>query len=1126
MKNRATAPRRAVLSLLFLALFAPSVLAANRGVFIGTGYFTPRAPGATAPGTLPDTRFDANDMHNTMIREGVVTEDNATLLIGQNRKGQLLQAVRDAGRNMGPDDTLFIYNSSHGNKAGEFTARDANISGAELSAAIAGSGAGNVVFINDSCFSERCQLNLPGKNVAQIYAAGDKQVAWSSTTPLEETGHVNGAMTKYVIEGLTDGAADINGDGKVTTAELNAWVRVGVRRTERDVPNLHDYDNNVSGQNPGATGNAVTVSTGERNEDFRGQRLVPAVTRLTQAEALARLEADDLEGAATAHVIEDGSYLNGWWAGRVVEQFPPRGMRVDPGASVTIKVASKETALVPEVIEKKVAEARAAIEGAGLKCRVGAGGAAHDYIGFASPNVRTRVVQGSTITISRIAPGQVWVPYIYGKTRGTSNRLLRTSGLTSAYVVAKPSGNYVEGGVAKVRNYETYPPFKWAGKVWLSNPAQGAPTAKGTNVAARLAPSPAVDVPYLAGMSEAEAMEALRKAGLVGSVHAPSIRQTTNNPAGVRERGWRPRPQAYQGDTIELAMTYPEVPNLVSKTKAEVEALATKARLKLKTEEKLIVTARDFTKVAEQDPAAGGRLKRGDEITARFPIPVAIAKVKAIEKKTGKTIADVQLTLAGARAESLTAGSGQHTFAGLVKGKYTVTAQKTGYLAASAELDIDPKILSAHDVTLALDYDPKTPREILSVSVAKLDGTRTNEIDRGSRFVAACDPSPIPAGAQIGKVEWIMTSPAGASIPSQKQRSGRSALTITVTTTSKWPYGEYGIAAIVHTKDHGLMSGKGAFTLKESEFLEMSFKKPVFTGQWTTVEKIEELPFKIEKPAKVKIEGLGRFSDKKYWKLNGRVISFRPIAEGIQQPTCVMNYEDQQVKLRGTVRVELTEMPIEIDWEKTKKAGKKTRVDFAMFLPDSFEKPFNIRINPSAGVSLNKSPKKQRDLYRFDGHVIVEDLPSEEQIRFNLTDKTKAVAQGIMVSPDTCVCMRPPAKIRQYVKQFENPQALLDKVMALKDDEAAAEAFGRKMAQDTIAFYDWIGGLSECKHLSRRARAAFSNMARLMRKALRDEEVSEEEAKALARQLQSLTKDDIKPGFMKGVMDVPVMPTK
>jgi beta-lactam-binding protein with PASTA domain len=1060
-------------------------------------------------------------MHNTMIREGVVTEDNATLLIGRNQKAELLQAIRDAGRDMGPDDTLFIYNSSHGNKAGEFTARDANISGAELSVAIAGSGAGNVVFINDSCFSERCRLNLPGKNVAQIYAAGDKQVAWSSTTPLEEMGHVNGAMTKYIIEGLTDGAADINGDGRVTTAELNAWVRVGVRGSERDVPNLHGYTNNVSGQKPGATGNAVTVSTAEGNEEFQGQRLVPDVMRLTRDEAMARLEDDDLDGNATAYVIADGSYLGGYWAGRVVEQIPVRGVRVKPGATVTIKVATKETALVPEVIEKKVAEARAAIEAVGLKCRVGASGAGHDYIGFASPNVRVRVVQGSTVTISRIAPGQVWVPYIYGETRGTSNRLLRTSGLTGAYVIAKPSGNYVEGGVAKVRNYETYPPFKWAGKVWLSNPAQGAPTAKATNVAARLAPSPAVDVPYLAGMSEAEAMEALRQAGLVGSVHVPSIRQTTDNPPGVRERGWRPRPQAYQGDTIELAITYPEVPNLAGKTEAEAEALATKARLKLKTEEKLIVTARDFTKVAEQDPAAGGRLKRGAEITARFPIPVAIAKVKAIEKKTGKTIADVQLTLAGARAESVTAGSGQHTFAGLVKGKYTMTAQKSGYLAASSELDIDPKVLSAHDVTLALAYDPDTPREILSVSVTKLDGTPTNEIDRGSRFVAVCDPSPIPPGAQIGKVEWIMTSPSGAAIPSKKQRSGRSALTITVTTTSQWPYGEYGVAAIVHTKEHGLMSGKGAFTLKESEFLDISLKKPVFTGQWTTVEKIEELPFKIEKPAKVTIKGFGQFSDKKYWKLKGRVIAFRPIAEGIQQPTCVMDYEGQQVKLRGTVRVELTEMPIEIDWNKTKKAGKKTRVDYTMSLPISFEPSFNIRINPNAGVSLNKSPTKTKGVYRFDGHVIVEDLPSDQQIRFDLTDKTKAVAQGILVSPETCVCMRPPANVRRYIKQFENPQALIDKAMALQGDEDAAEAFGRKVAQDTIAFYDWIGGLDECKHLSRRARSAFTNMARLMRKAMREEEVSEEEGKALARQWRSLSKDDFKPGFMKGVMNIP-----
>ena len=1124
MKNNLRRLQHVLYAAILLVLLAPSALAANRGLFIGTGYFEARAPGAKAPGSLPDTRFDANDMYNTMIREGVMTQENADLLIGQNRKAQILQAVRDAGRNMGPGDTLYIYNSSHGNKAGEFTARDANISGAELSAAISGSGAGNVVFINDSCFSQRCQLNLPGKNVAQLYAAGDKQVAWSSTTPLEDMGHVNGAMTKYIIEGLTDGAADINGDGKITTAELNAWVRVGVRTSERDVKNLHGYKNNVRGQKPGASGGAITVTTGDPNKDFKGQRLVPNVTRLPPEEALARLENDDLKGVRTPLVIAAGKYLGGWWAGRVVKQMPPRGMRVDPGTTVTIHIASKDTALVPEVIEKKVADATAAIEATGLKTLVEAGGGGHDYIGFADPNVRTHLVQGSTVKISRIAPGRVWVPFIYGKTRGISNRLLRTSGLSAVYVIAKPSGIDSAG---KARTYETHPPFKWAGKVWISNPAEGDPTAKGRRLDAWLAPAPAVDVPYLAGMSEAEAMEALRKVGLVGSVHAPSIRQTTDNPAGVGSRGWRPRPQAYQGDTIELAITYPEVPNLVGKTKAEAEALAKKARLKLKTEEKLIVTARDFTKVAEQDPASGGRLKRDDEITAKFPIPVAIAKVKAIEKKTGKVITDVKLTLAGARAESVTAGSGQHTFAGLIKGKYTVTGQKAGYLAASAELDVAPKVLSAHDVTLALDYDPDTPREILSVSVAKLDGTRTDKIDRGSRFVAACDPSPIPPGAEIGKVEWIMKAPSGKSIPSEKQRSGRSALTITITTTPKWPYGEYGITIIVHTREHGLMSGKGGFTLKESEFIHMTFAKPIFTGQWTKVTKIEELPFEIKAPNKVKIEGFGRFADMKYWKLEGRVISFRPIAEGFQQPTCVLVYEEQRAKLRGNAKVLLTDMPVEIDWEKTKKVGKKQRVDFTMSLPGSFEKAFNIRIKPSAGVFLNKNPKKTRDQYLFEGHIIVDDLPADnERITLDLTDKTKAVAQGIIMSPDTCVCMRPPADIRRYLKQFENPQALMDKAMALQEDEAAAEAFGRKLAQDTVKFYVWLGGLDECRHLSPRARRTFANMGRLMQRALREEDVSEEEAKALAYQLRALTPADIKPGFMKGVMSKPLIPPK
>ena len=87
----------------------------------------------------------------------------------------------------------------------------------------------------------------------------------------------------------------------------------------------------------------------------------------------------------------------------------------------------------------------------------------------------------------------------------------------------------------------------------------------------------------------------------------------------------------------------------------------------------------------------------------------------------------------------------------------------------------------------------------------------------------------LPADAKVGKVQWTVVDPSGKS--SKKPGSGRSALTIAIRTAPKWPYGQYSIEAVVHTEEYGQMSGQGVFTLKESEFIHMTLKKTVHTGQ-------------------------------------------------------------------------------------------------------------------------------------------------------------------------------------------------------------------------------------------------------------------------------------------------------
>jgi beta-lactam-binding protein with PASTA domain len=1097
--------------------------AENKGLFIGTAKYT--LPGASS---LPDTRFDANDMQNTMIREGMVSPDNARLLTGRNKKAAVLAAIRQQAQGMGADDTLYVYNSSHGSSNGTFLASDAAISPAELSAALTGTGADKIVFINDSCFSGKFELAIPGKQVAQLNAAGNDKVAWSSTTALDDMGHVNGVLTKYLVDGLRDGAADTNGDGEVTVGELGAWASHGAKNSENDYADLHDYDNNVTTQGPNASGDDFTLNREKPDEKFKGMRLVPHLVGQNLKAALANLKKDDLTGTQSAYIIPNKDWMLGEWAGKVYESTPRPGTRVMPYSSVALKVVDSKAAAMPNLIGKTVAEAKAALAAVGFKAWVLNPGQVADHIGYQYPSARKMLVAGSWVELHKREATDVGVPWLTCRTRARAEEMLRDVGLVASVRIRRPFGTSGSGVDSFTRDLDSHPPFKWAGKVWAQVPHGKTKKQKGETVTIYVAPSPAADVPYLMGLTQAEAGQKLIAAGLQMRFWRAESRMTTANPSGVIK--WAPQPQAYKGDRIRVAVEFPKIPNIVGKTEAEARAACVLAKLRFLPQTKDIPTAREFGKVVEQLPVAGGHTTQGAQIVGTLPKLLASLKVVVSGKEKQKPVDSAELTLAGPKPAAATATGGQHSFAGLTKGSYTLTAKKKGYLAATQQVSIDPKLNPSAIVQIVLELDPDVSIGDLTVSVVTMKGKPASEIARDARFMGIVSQSSLPKDLKIGKVEWVIISPSGKKAKSKKGRSGKAGLTIVILPQHTWPLGKYGLQAIVHTEketgEGGILTGTGSFVLKESDFLRFELKTPIYTGQWSSVRRIHDLPFEIKDAARLRITGLGDTTNSDMWKLKGRRLSFRPLKPGVIQPSFRLEYVGEKVKCRTTVRVRMTEMGVVIDWEKPIKRGKELRVPFTLLIPGDFETPFEFKIDPKRVIDLKNSPRKSGKGYKVTGEVLLDKLGARAKIiTIDLADKTGAVAQAILSPDGIDECSRPPAKVLRIMKKFSNPQAMMGQMNAAQGNEGKSSALARQFSDDAMTMMAWIAGLKKCKHVSARARNAYGRMVKALRKHQRGA-LSEAAAKALereltaaARALSSLRKSDFKPGFMRGVME-------
>jgi eukaryotic-like serine/threonine-protein kinase len=245
-------------------------------------------------------------------------------------------------------------------------------------------------------------------------------------------------------------------------------------------------------------------------EDDPETKPVPAVVRLTEPDAVARLEDEGFE-TAVRRMPNDAP------EGVVFAQDPRGGAELEEGETVTIDVSSGPAAVdVPNVVGLPFEQARERLEEAGLQARrfgvfseepegvvVAQNPAAGDRAPEDTP-VRVNVSRGT---------GRVEVPDVVGRTAADAGSILRRAGL-------------------QPRTFQV-PSDEPRGEVVAQSPAAGSEIARGDSVRINVsngqgAQEPAeAEVPDVVSLAEAEAIRRLENAGFIVLIR----REETTDPA-------------------------------------------------------------------------------------------------------------------------------------------------------------------------------------------------------------------------------------------------------------------------------------------------------------------------------------------------------------------------------------------------------------------------------------------------------------------------------------------------------------------------------------------------------------------------------------------------------------------
>jgi len=369
----------------------------------------------------------------------------------------------------------------------------------------------------------------------------------------------------------------------------------------------------------------VTTTEGLEPLDLRGERTggtYDAAPTLTRLHVPLRVTADGNRSVKVSVTVTDAAGLVAAeaWEGTVRlesvrRKSPSMALLLGGFAAVAAGIGAfvilpmLRPAAVPSLVGKPQAEAERALKSLGFAPVVeqvdSAGDAGRVIAQVPAPDTQPPKNSPVLLRVGR-RPTTVEVPQLVGRLRGEAEAALSGTGLQVS-VTAEDAPDASDGRVLRQR------------------PAAGNLVAPGTALELVVGRRRAValrDVPDVTGLAQADALEALERAGLVGKVDPMAVEGGSARVGKVVEQTPAGGGRLAEGATVKLRVgeeaappAVAEIPNVVGASRADAERALTAAGFEPVVDE-VEVAAGAPGSVASQDPSAGAA-RVGTRVTLR-----------------------------------------------------------------------------------------------------------------------------------------------------------------------------------------------------------------------------------------------------------------------------------------------------------------------------------------------------------------------------------------------------------------------------------------------------------------------------------------------------------------------------
>ena len=345
-------------------------------------------------------------------------------------------------------------------------------------------------------------------------------------------------------------------------------------------------------------------------------------------------------------------------AGTVVDQSPRAGATVDPGTPVQVWFAVPRSATVPDLRGRDRNGAIASLTSVGLRLGDIGERPSNDPVGTVvdqTPPAGTVARVSTPVQVWLAVPVPIEVPRVVGHSQADATAMLRDRRLR----------------IGTVRSRESAEP---RGVVVEQTPQAGQRVGAQTAVDLWIATPRRILVPDLRGRNQADAIGALKNAGLA---IGPTLEREGPEPQGtVAEHQPAAGATVDAGTAVSLWIAVPaqpalvEVPDVGGRTRSEAERIITERRLALSGATTTEPSTNTPGTVVRQQPSAGMRVTPGTVVSIVLAAAVT-APVVRVPSVAGLSVAEAHDVLRGA---GLQPGAVSHARAWATAG--TVTSQR------------------------------------------------------------------------------------------------------------------------------------------------------------------------------------------------------------------------------------------------------------------------------------------------------------------------------------------------------------------------------------------------------------------------------------------------------------------